>query len=232
MKRQRFWLLAAAALFGLAAFVVAQLAEATRPGTAPDERPIPGTAAALPTASPPLKQNEGTDFPNMRPTPQGASEAGRAVAAAPADAGVSKPVPYYMAKMGPPPDGIARTNRSDADGGTGTGPFRITPAGIKAAMRQSLPEMKDCYEQWLKMQPTLGGTLKVKFVISPDDDAGVSRVQQVGLAPDSGMGSVAFEGCVLNTFSDVEFDHQPNSTSVTYPIAFSSGDEAENPRSQ
>ncbi len=100
------------------------------------------------------------------------------------------------------------------DGGARYG---ITRDGIRAAVRAGVPEIKDCYEQWLRLQPTLGGKLRVTFTIDTDDGV-EGKVSKVSLG-DAGIGHAAMEGCVLQVFQDLRFEPPLNgSVDVAYPI--------------
>ncbi|MBL8922168.1 MAG: sigma-70 family RNA polymerase sigma factor [Myxococcaceae bacterium] len=101
--------------------------------------------------------------------------------------------------------------------------FAIDREGIRAAMRSALPEVKDCYEAWLAMNPSLGGRLVVTLTIDTEDgvEGRISR-----LAPlDAGLGHVPFEGCVLSSLSDLRFEPPlAGPVNVSYPFLFSAGD--------
>lgn len=122
-------------------------------------------------------------------------------------------------------DTSAMGGASPSFGGTldGSVRYKLDRDGIREAMRSGLPEIKDCYEQWLKLQPDLGGRLKVNFTIDTDDGV-EGRVTSVSLG-DAGMGHVAMEGCVLSVVSGLPFEPPLNgSINVTYPFAFGASD--------
>lgn len=90
-------------------------------------------------------------------------------------------------------------------------------------MRSAIPEVKDCYESWLPMDPGLGGRLVVTFTIDTDD-AVEGRITQLTVG-DAGIGHVPLEGCVLSSLSDLRFDPPLNGPiNVTYPIVLSNLD--------
>lgn len=84
--------------------------------------------------------------------------------------------------------------------------------------------MKECYEEWLKVQPSLGGRVVVRFTIDTDD-AVEGRVSKALLVGDAGMGHLAMEGCVLSVMSALRFEPPLSGTmDVTYPLNFSPSD--------
>lgn len=114
----------------------------------------------------------------------------------------------------------ATTTTSATDAGTR---FAIDRDGIRAAMRSAIPEVKDCYESWLPMNPGLGGKLVVTFTIDTDD-AVEGRVTQIAVA-DAGIGHVPLEGCILSSLSDLRFDPPLNGPiNVNYPLVLSTLD--------
>ncbi len=101
--------------------------------------------------------------------------------------------------------------------------FPLDKEGIRAAVKSAIPDVKDCYESWLAMNPALGGRLVVKLTIDTDDGV-EGRVTRLSLA-DGGIGNVAFEGCALSSFSDLRFEPPLDGPmNVTYPLVFSSAD--------
>lgn len=101
--------------------------------------------------------------------------------------------------------------------------YPLDKDGIRAAVKSAIPDVKDCYESWLAMNPALGGRLIVKLTIDTDDGV-EGRVTRLSLA-DGGMGNVAFEGCALSSFSDLRFEPPLDGPmNVTYPLLFNSAD--------
>lgn len=111
-----------------------------------------------------------------------------------------------------------RAERVDAPRPTTTrGPDK---EGIRAAMRDAIPKLKECYEPWAAMNPELSGKLSASFVLGPDggtpDDVHVVE---------GGLGSEALEGCVLSVVeSELHFERTADGepVRVTYPLRFSS----------
>ncbi|MCC7384400.1 MAG: AgmX/PglI C-terminal domain-containing protein [Deltaproteobacteria bacterium] len=148
--------------------------------------------------------------------------------------------PRLLGKVRADPDGPARLAerlriQSQAtrvgEEGAGAEPSDTAPParwktsadGIKGAIQASLPEIRECYEEWLKVSPSIGGKLKVSFTIGEDkDDPDGGRVREVNLG-ESGIGHIAMEGCVLNVFQGLSFERpEGGQLKVTYPLIFSS----------
>lgn len=126
------------------------------------------------------------------------------------------PVPSLSASATTAP----ATPNGGLDGGVR---YPLDKDGIRAAVKSAIPDVKDCYESWLAMNPALGGRLIVKLTIDTDDGV-EGRVTRLSLA-DGGMGNVAFEGCALSSFSDLRFEPPLDGPmNVTYPLLFSSSD--------
>lgn len=107
-----------------------------------------------------------------------------------------------------------------ADGGVR---FTLDKDGIRAAMRSALPEIRECYESWLGLHPTLGGKLVVTLTIDTDDgvEGRISRIAP--LDGGVGLGNRTMEGCVLASLADLRFDPPlAGPIDVTYPLFFSS----------
>ena len=98
---------------------------------------------------------------------------------------------------------------------------------IRQAMQEVKPDLQDCYEQWLRANPGLAGTLRVRFSIrAPEDqpEAEHATVQDIGLVA-SDVDQPLFEGCVMNAMQDMRFDVPADGKlDVTYPLRFSSTD--------
>ena len=109
----------------------------------------------------------------------------------------------------------------DADAGTR---YPVSRDGIRNAVRAALPGISDCYSEWLKVQPDLGGKVRVTFTIDTDDGVN-GDVKSVSLG-DAGIGHFAMEGCILSVFKDLRFEAPLDGPiSVTYPIALAPSDD-------
>jgi hypothetical protein len=92
-------------------------------------------------------------------------------------------------------------------------------------VRASVPELRECYEEWLKVSPGLGGKISIRFRIVPSkDDPAIGRVVEVHLGGDGGLGNVAMEGCILSVMEDLAFERPSAPVDVTYPLTFSGSD--------
>lgn len=107
------------------------------------------------------------------------------------------------------------------DGGTR---FELGREGLRSAMASGVEEIRRCYEDWLKMDPGLAGTLRVRFSIDSEDGI-EGKVISVSLVGDAGMGNVAMEGCVMSVVSDLRFEPPVEGPlNVTYPYVFLQSD--------
>jgi hypothetical protein len=96
--------------------------------------------------------------------------------------------------------------------------YPINRDGIRAAVREGIPGMRECYEEWLKVQPGLGGRVKVTFTVDTDDGV-EGKVERVSLG-DAGIGHLAMEGCILSVFDELRFEAPLDGPiNITYPIA-------------
>lgn len=96
----------------------------------------------------------------------------------------------------------------------------LTRDGIKSAVTEELPGIRECYQGWLQQNPALGGKLKVEFTIAEIPGRARGKVMRVDI-PDGGMGHVAMEGCVRNVFKGMRFEAPKNGEMrVTYPLTF------------
>jgi hypothetical protein len=99
--------------------------------------------------------------------------------------------------------------------------FTSDARGFRAAMRDRMPAIRECYEGWLELQPQLAGELVVQFVLEPPEaGADVTRVQNVDLV-DSDVPNPVFEGCVLASLEDLRFEPLDSMKVFTYPLRFS-----------
>jgi len=96
---------------------------------------------------------------------------------------------------------------------------RLPPEVIQRIVRQNFGRFRLCYEQNLRMQPSLDGRVSVKFVI--DRSGAVAVAQDAGSdLPDS-----ATVACVVKAFAGLAFPPPEGGiVTVVYPIMFSPGD--------
>ncbi len=101
--------------------------------------------------------------------------------------------------------------------------FPTSKDGINDAIREELPEIRECYQSWLELQPELEGIIEVKFVISDVD--GVGEVTRTETMDTTNTDHTLFEGCVLNVMSGLTFEPPEDGgvVIVSYPFEFTSG---------
>jgi hypothetical protein len=163
----------------------------------PTERPAP----TVPPASPPA------------PVPIAAAPA-PARAAAETDLGQLDEEPDFAHLRAL---GLTEADIEPADGGA---LHALTREGIKGAIAEELPQIRECYEGWLQQNPNLSGKLKVEFTILEIPGRDRAKIQRVEIA-DGGMGHVAMEGCVRNVFKGMRFEApRGGEMRVTYPLSF------------
>lgn len=103
--------------------------------------------------------------------------------------------------------------------------YAPTNTGIRDAVRASIPELKECYESWLKMSPELKGKTTFSFAIVTDatQDAGteaLASIRDVKLQS-STLGHAFMEGCLARVFEDLRFQPPAGGRlEVTYPLMF------------
>lgn len=98
--------------------------------------------------------------------------------------------------------------------------FATTADGIREAMAYIKYDIKECYEEWLKLGKPIGGRIKLRFEIV-DDGSGASGTRDVRI-DDSTLQHTALDGCVGNAVAGLQFEATQEAVSVTYPFVFSS----------
>ena len=95
---------------------------------------------------------------------------------------------------------------------------RLPPEVIQRIVRQNFGRFKLCYENGLRNNPSLQGTVTVRFIIGRD--GAVSGASNGG----GGMPDAGVVSCVVRSFQGLSFP-QPEGgiVTVTYPISFSPG---------
>lgn len=97
--------------------------------------------------------------------------------------------------------------------------------GLQGAVREAIPQLRECYDAWAKQNPQLGGRVTVTFTIKPVEGEEGAKVTSARVA-DQGLGHLLMEGCIVQVFEDLRFerpaDGQP--LNVTYPLEFASGE--------
>jgi hypothetical protein len=95
---------------------------------------------------------------------------------------------------------------------------RLPPEVIQRIVRQNFGRFRLCYENGLRSNPNLQGSVNVRFTI--DRSGGVSDVANGGSDLEG-----ATTGCVVNTFRGLAFPAPEDGlVKVVYPLRFSPGD--------
>lgn len=154
------------------------------------------------------------------PTAGTPPSSGAAATLPPAQAPATGSAGGQGAQPAPAPDGDRSSVASSARGDAGA-MHKLDQAGIQSAIQEKIPEIKECYQSWLGMNPHLSGKLLVGFRIVPDDGGTEGVVGEIAIA-DGGLGHVAMEGCVMNVMSAMRFEAPKGELTVNYPLRFRS----------
>ena len=96
---------------------------------------------------------------------------------------------------------------------------RLPPEVVKRIIRANFPRFRACYEQGLKKDPGLKGTVSVRFII--DTTGAVESASGAGGSMTDGQVS----GCVLSVYRTLSFpEPEGGKVMVTYPIDFQNDD--------
>ncbi len=223
MKPWHIVAISAAVLVGLVVWYFASSYDLFGGPPRPDE--IAGAADAVPRVDPTLKTNH--DPAPTKPaaaTPQPAPVAPRPQVTAPEN-GPSAPAeraPTVANAIALTEPGTATSAPAASDAGTR---YALNTEGIRAAINSAVPEMKECYEAWQKLDPSLQEKMTISFVLSSDGGQ-QSNFDEVHVMAGPDVGHVAFEGCVLSVVSSLRFDAPAGGGQmmVRYPMTFSPGD--------
>lgn len=177
-----------------------------------------GDVQEPPAPSPPQSQASASQAPQVEPSPAPPAPA----PAVPAVPSASEAAEDPRAGTSPPaheaPTGgeDAAVADDDDDDSAGALRFAVDKEGIQSAVQEVVPEIGYCYEEWLQIQPDLGGRVVVAFQIG----AG-GRVVDIDLDDDTTTEHTLFEGCVLNVVQGLRFDEPDGVIWVRYPLMFS-----------
>jgi len=94
--------------------------------------------------------------------------------------------------------------------------------GIRGAMDEALPKIRECYERALVGDPNIAGKIVVAFAIGTTDTAaGVGQVTRAGIA-DATVEQTTMDDCLLDAMEDLQFDPPSDGEmEVNYPFMFS-----------
>ena len=89
---------------------------------------------------------------------------------------------------------------------------------IDTVIKRQMNEIERCYQQSVAQDPSLSGTIAVKFVIAQDGSVAQATIKS------STMGSAAVENCVVSAFEPIQFPNPRGGGIViaTYAFTFSS----------
>lgn len=104
--------------------------------------------------------------------------------------------------------------------------------GIQGAVKEAIPELKHCYEEWLKQDPALEGKLVLDFSIdvpedgrTAEDGTELAAITTIAVR-DSTMEHPWMEACAMSVFGDLHFDPPAGGgVEVSYPVIFASIEE-------
>ncbi|MCP4871076.1 MAG: AgmX/PglI C-terminal domain-containing protein [Proteobacteria bacterium] len=109
--------------------------------------------------------------------------------------------------------------------------WSVDPQGIDAAVREALPQLRECYQAWLNVDPDIGGRVLFEIVIdvpqdgeAAEDGTPLAAITELGIA-DTTVEHPMMESCALNVFSDLWFSPPDNGpVKVTYPVVLAAAD--------
>jgi hypothetical protein len=127
------------------------------------------------------------------------------------------PGPDVMVDAGP-----ADTDDLGASAPEVRGVWPTDPEGIRSAIREAMPDLRECYAGWVAANPDLHGVIKARFTITPSADGSEGRVTDV-VAATSTLDQPFLEGCVLNVLGALRFEAPTDGPlTVSYPFILSS----------
>lgn len=99
-----------------------------------------------------------------------------------------------------------------------------TAQGIRSAVEELEPQLRECYLGWKLEAPDLEGEVIVVLTVSPNDtDPGLGTVTEATLE-DTSLDHEWMEACVLSVMSGIELEDPPaDGLMISYPLRFSNG---------
>lgn len=92
---------------------------------------------------------------------------------------------------------------------------------VRRILRQQTPRFRSCYESGLRANPSLGGSVTVRFTIKHDGSVIDARLDETGVGALARMGDALVERCVLTVFPRLSFPETTSgSVRVVYPLYF------------
>lgn len=108
--------------------------------------------------------------------------------------------------------------------------FSTDREGIKAAISETSEQVIECYQAWLKSNPSLEGRIIVSFSITPPQESddqeaseavALSQITEAELIVDD-IAHPMMSGCILNSIEGLKFDAVDKPIKINYPFRFSS----------
>jgi len=164
-------------------------------------RPAAGSDAGsvtvvAPLPLPPPALTELAPSPMPMPTLESALDAG--TSPAPRDAGAAPKTPL-------------------AGHGAATVSGSLPPDVVRSVVQRHMARIRYCYEQGLTRDPSLAGTVKIRFVIAADGAVATATES------DSTLGAPTVTSCIVRTFQSMVFPAPSGGiVTVTYPLTFAS----------
>ena len=96
----------------------------------------------------------------------------------------------------------------------------VTREGVKRAVTEQLPQLRQCYRGWLQPNRALGGKLKAQFTLADIPGRNRSKIMRVDIA-DAGVGGAAMEECMRDVFKTTRFETpRGGEMRVSLPLQF------------
>lgn len=103
--------------------------------------------------------------------------------------------------------------------------WSVDREGFDGAVREALPELRECYQEWLKVDPDIDGRVIFKFAVdvpldgeAAEDGTPLAAITELRIE-DSTVGHPMMESCAMNVFSDLWFSPPEDGTVwVSYPV--------------
>ena len=116
--------------------------------------------------------------------------------------------------------------------------FSVDREGIQGAIQDISPQVRECYEGWLKTDNALEGRVTISFKIAPaepvasEDEIALAtpraeinaEIRDTYIALDQ-VKHVMMTGCVLNSIEELKFENVESPVVVNYPFHFLSAAE-------
>lgn len=180
----------------------AQLEKREVAAEAPSKAEAPGPEAAQPPTEASATASEGSNTAAKAPPPRHATVGAEGGPAGSPAAEVAPGLPKVRQAR---PDVSAEGAGRDEEVSEPM-IWEASREGIVSAIQERIGEIKECYDGWVRIEPSLTGRLETEFVISTDpEDPARGKVTEVGVT-DADFEHAFMEGCVLHVFEDLRFE--------------------------